>query len=53
MKIFISIFAVTLALSFAGPAFAGDLKNAKSEQDCVRDGGTWSDMTKTCSKNKM
>ena len=53
MKIFISIFAVTLVLAFTGPAFAGDVKNAKSEQDCVRDGGTWNDMTKTCSKNKM
>ena len=56
MKTFISIFAVTLALflgRFTGPAFAGDVKNAKSEQDCVRDGGTWNDMTKTCSKNKM
>ena len=53
MKIFISIFAVTLALALIGPAFAGDVKNAKSEQDCVRDGGTWNDMTKTCSKNKM
>jgi hypothetical protein len=53
MKTFISIFALTLALAFIGPAFAGDVKNAKSEQDCVRDGGTWNDMTKTCSKNKM
>ena len=53
MKIFISIFAVTLALTFTGTAFAGDVKNAKSEQDCVRDSGTWNDMTKTCSKNKM
>ena len=53
MKTFISIFAVTLALAFTGPAFAGDVKNAKSEQDCVRDGGTWNDMTKTCPTNKM
>jgi hypothetical protein len=53
MKIFISIYAVTLALAFTAPAFAGDVKNAKSEQDCVRDGGTWNDNTKTCSKNKM
>ena len=46
MKTFISIFVVTLALAFTGPAFAGDVKNAKSEQDCVRDGGTWNDTTK-------
>ena len=53
MKTFISIFAVILALAFTGSAFAGDVKNAKSEQDCVRDGGTWNDMSKTCTKNKM
>ena len=53
MKIFISIFAVTLALAYTGPVFAGDIKNAKSEQDCVREGGTWNDMSKTCTKNKM
>ena len=56
MKTLLSILALTLALFFAGSsqgAFAGDVKNAKSEQDCVRDGGTWNDMTKTCSKNKM
>ena len=58
MKTLLSIFALTLALAFTGPAFigpvfAGDVKDAKSEQDCVRDGGTWDDMSKTCSKNKM
>ena len=57
MKTLLSIFALTLALAFTGPAFtgpvfAGDVKDAKSEQDCVRD-GTWDDMSKTCSKNKM
>jgi hypothetical protein len=39
--------------SLLSPVFAGDVKDAKSEQDCVRDGGTWDDMSKTCSKNKM
>ena len=53
MKILIATFAVTLALAFIGPAFAGDVKNAKTENDCLRDGGTWNDSTKTCSKNKM
>ena len=58
MKTLFSIFAVILALAFTapaftGPAFAGDVKDAKTEQDCVRDGGTWNDMTKTCTKNKM
>ncbi len=54
MKTFIiSIFAVTLALAFTGPAFAGDVKAAKTENDCLRDGGTWHNSSKTCSKNKM
>ena len=52
MKIFISIFAVAIALAFTGPAFAGDVKNAKSEQDCVRDGGTWNDASKTCARTR-
>ena len=53
MKTLISIFAVILVLAFTVPVFAGDVRNAKSEQDCVRDGGTWNDMSKTCTKNKM
>ena len=45
MKTLLSIFALTLELAFTGaaftsPAFAGDVKNAKSEQDCVREGGS-------------
>jgi hypothetical protein len=31
MKTLISIFAVALALAFTGPAFAGDVKAAKTE----------------------
>ena len=34
MKTLISIFAVTLALAFAGPAFAQDVKTAKTAADC-------------------
>jgi hypothetical protein len=40
MKTLISIFAVTLALTFTGPAFAG-AATAKTEADCVKAGGTW------------
>ena len=39
MKTLISIFAVTLALAFTGPAFAGAAA-AKTEADCVKAGGT-------------
>src|SRR4029077_7518785 len=38
MKTLISIFAVTLALAFTGPAFAG-ASAAKTEADCVKAGG--------------
>ena len=57
MKTLLSIFALTVALAFTGPtftapAFAGmdDIKNAKTEGDCLLAGGTWDDKTKTCSK---
>jgi len=62
MKTLLSIFALTVALAFTGsafkvptytaPAFAGmdDIKNAKTEGDCLLAGGTWDDETKTCSK---
>ena len=58
MKTFLSIFALTLALAFIGPAFtrpafAGDPKDAKTESDCMMAGGTWDDTTKTCAKNKL
>ena len=58
MKTLLSIFALTLALAFIGPAFtglafAGDAKDAKTESDCMMAGGTWDDTTKTCAKNKM
>lgn len=48
MKTFISITAVTLALAFTVPAFAGD-KATQAEQQCQKDGGTWDAKTKSCS----
>jgi hypothetical protein len=53
MKTLISIFAVTLALAFTGPVFAGDVKAAKTEADCAKAGGTWDATTKTCAEKKM
>jgi len=47
MKTLISIFAVTLALAFTGPAFAG-ASAAKTEADCTKAGGVWDAATKTC-----
>jgi hypothetical protein len=36
MKTLISIFAVALALAFTGPAFAQDVKTAKTAADCAK-----------------
>ncbi len=53
MKTFISILAVTLALAFTGPAFAGNVKAAKTESDCRLADGHWDKMTKRCKEKKM
>jgi hypothetical protein len=53
MKSLISILAVTLALAFTGPAFAQDVKTAKTAADCAKAGGMWDAATNTCSEKKM
>jgi hypothetical protein len=53
MKTLISTLAVTLALAFTGPAFAGDVTTAKTEADCTKAGGMWDAKTNTCSEKKM
>jgi hypothetical protein len=50
MKTLLSIFALTLALAFTGPAFAGDVTAAKTEADCAKAGGTWNATTKMCDR---
>jgi hypothetical protein len=50
MKMLVSTLALTLALAFAGPAFAGDVTKAKNQADCEKAGGVWSAETKKCSK---
>ena len=52
MKTLISIFALTLALAFTGPVFAGDVTAAKTEADCAKAGGAWDATTKTCAEKK-
>ena len=52
MKGLVSIFALALALAFAGPAFAGDVTAAKTEADCTKAGGTWDAATNTCAEKK-
>jgi hypothetical protein len=53
MKSLVSILAVTVALAFTGPAFAGDVTAAKTEADCAKAGGTWNATTKMCEEKKM
>jgi hypothetical protein len=53
MKTLLSIFALTLAFAFTGPAFAGDVTAAKTEADCTKAGGTWNATTKMCEEKKM
>ena len=53
MKTLISIFAVTLALAFTGPAFAADVTAAKTKADCHKAGGMWDAKTSTCAAKKM
>jgi hypothetical protein len=38
---------------YTGPAFAGDVKAAKTEADCMKAGGVWDAATSTCSEKKM
>ena len=53
MKTLISTFALALALAFTGPAFAQDVKTAKTAADCAKAGGVWDAATNTCSEKKM
>ena len=52
MKILIATFAMTLALAFSGPVFAG-ATTTKTEADCAKAGGTWNATTKMCKEKKM
>jgi hypothetical protein len=53
MKALISMIAVAFALAFVGPAFAQDVKTAKTAADCAKAGGMWDAATNTCSEKKM
>ena len=53
MKTLVSIFALTLALAFTGPAFAGDVTTAKNAADCAKAGGMWNAATNMCEEKKM
>ena len=52
MKTLLSIFALTLALAFTGPVFAGDVTAAKTEADCTKAGGVWDTAKNACSEKK-
>jgi hypothetical protein len=53
MKTLVSMFALALALTFTGPAFAGDVTKATTKADCDKAGGTWDAQTYKCSEKKM
>ena len=53
MKTLVSTFALALALAFTGPAFAGDVTQAKNAADCEKAGGMWDAATNMCSEKKM
>ena len=49
MKTLVSMIALALALSFTGPAFAGDVTKATDKASCDKAGGVWDDTAKKCS----
>ena len=49
MKTLVSALALTLALAFTGPAFAGDVSAAKTQADCDKAGGSWDAANYKCS----
>ena len=49
MKTLISTFALALAIAFTGPAFAGDVTQAKNAADCQKAGGMWDAQANACS----
>ena len=53
MKGIMSMLALAVALAFTGPAFAGDVKAARTEADCKKAGGMWDAATNTCAEKKM
>jgi hypothetical protein len=53
MKTLVSMFVLALALTFTGPAFAGDVTKATTKADCDKAGGTWDAQTYKCSEKKM
>jgi hypothetical protein len=53
MKPLVSVLAMALALAFTGPAFAGNVTNAKTAADCAKAGGMWDAKTNICSAKKM
>ena len=52
MKVLLSSLALSLALGFAMPAFAGDVTAAKNAADCEKAGGAWDAAKNVCSEKK-
>ena len=50
MNTFVSTVALTVAIAVAGPAFAQDVKTAKTEADCKKVGGSWNAQDNACTE---
>src|SRR5262245_44639011 len=50
MKVFVSMVALAVAIAVAGPAFAQDVKTAKTEADCKKAGGMWNAQSSECTE---
>jgi hypothetical protein len=53
MKTLVSSIALAIALVMTGPAFAGDVTQAKTQADCEKAGGMWDAASYKCSEKKQ
>ena len=52
MRTLVSMFALALALTFTGPAFAGDVTKATNAAECEKAGGMWDASANKCTEKK-
>ena len=52
MKTLVSMFALALALTFTGPAFAEDVTKATDKASCDKAGGMWDARLKSALKRR-
>jgi hypothetical protein len=52
MKTLVSSVALAVAIAMTGPAFAGDVTQAKTQAACQKAGGMWDAAAYKCSAKK-